>query len=650
MKSSIAVIGAVLALAAGAARAQEGRSQPQSQPEPLPMPAPIAAPADIPYPGVIRLSVDATDLERRIFQVHETVPVAHPGPLTLLYPKWLPGNHGPTGPINKLGGLVVHAGGKALQWTRDPVDVYAFHVDVPEGATSIDLDFQYLSPEGGTQGRVVMTPEALNLQWNTTVLYPAGYFSRDIPVEASVTLPVGWGFGTALEPASARGSTTVFKPVPLNTLVDSPMLAGRYFRRLELDPGGPARVWLDIVADKPDQLDINAAALAAHRNLVQQAYRLYGSHHYDHYDFLLGVSEHVSGEGLEHHQSSEDVVNANYFTDWAEAFTGHDLLAHEFTHSWNGKFRRPADLWTPSFNVPMRDSLLWVYEGQTQYWGFVLAARSGLWTREQALEAIAAQAANYDHRIGRTWRDLEDTTNDPIINMRRPIPWMSWQRSEDYYNEGLLVWLDADTLIRERSGGKRSLDDFARRFFGVHDGSFVTDTYTFDDVVAALNAVEPYDWAAFLKARTTDLDPHAPLDGIGRGGYRLVYTDTPTSFWKANERRRKFTDLTYSLGFMLNREGSMLSVQWDSPAFRAGLTEGAQIIAVNGEAYDADGLKDAVKDAAKPGAGPIELIVKHDNRFRVVAIDYHGGLKYPRLERVTGKASATLDAILAPKP
>jgi predicted metalloprotease with PDZ domain len=614
------------------------------------MPAPIQPPADVAYPGVIRLSVDATDLDRRIFRVHETVPVAHAGPMTLLYPKWLPGNHGPTGPVDKLAGLVVQAGGRRLEWTRDPVDVFAFHVDVPEGASALDLDFQFLSPTGANEGRVVVTPEMLNLQWNTVALYPAGYFAHGVSFAPSVTLPRGWGYGTALELGATNGDTVDFRPVDLDTLVDSPIFAGRFFRRLDLDPEGPARVWLDIVADKPEQLEIGAPALAAHRALVQQSYRLFGSRHYDHYDFLLGVSDHMSGIGLEHHRSSEDATNANYFTEWEQNFSAHDLLAHEFTHSWNGKFRRAADLWTPNFNVPMRDSLLWVYEGQTQYWGFVLAARSGLWTREQALEAIAFQAATYDNRSGRAWRDLEDTTADPITSMRRSQPWTSWQRGEDYYNEGLLIWLDADTLIRERSGGRRSLDDFARAFFGVRNGSWVTDTYGFEDVVAALNAVEPYDWAAFLKARLTTHGPGAPLDGVGRGGYRLAYAETPTNFFKSNERRRRIVDLTYSLGVVVNRDsGALTSVQWDGPAFRAGLTEGAQIVAVNGVAYDQDELKGAIKAAAKPGAGPISLIVKRGDRYSVLAIDYHGGLRYPRLER-TGVGPARLDEILEPKP
>ena len=348
---------------------------------------------------------------------------------------------------------------------RDPVDVFAFHVDVPAGATTLDVNFQFASPVDNNEGRMVMTPDMLNLQWNAVVLYPAGYFARQIMVEPSVRLPEGWEFATALETAASNGGVTTFKPVPLDTLVDSPMFAGRYFKRLDLDPGGPAPVHLNIVADRAELLEVKPEQLEAHRALVQQAYKLYGSHHYDHYDFLLALTDHMGGIGLEHHQSSENGTVPTYFTEWDKNADTRDLLPHEYTHSWNGKFRRPADLWTPNFNVPMRDSLLWVYEGQTQYWGFVLAARSGLLTKQQTLDAIAATAALYDHRVGREWRALQDTTNDPITAMRRPLPWRSWERSEDYYSEGQLMWLDADTLIREKSGGKRSLDDFARTLF-----------------------------------------------------------------------------------------------------------------------------------------------------------------------------------------
>jgi predicted metalloprotease with PDZ domain len=598
-----------------------------------------------PTPGVIKLSVDATDLAHAIFTVHETVPVAGPGPIVLQYPKWLPGNHSPSGPIDKLAGLVVHAGGQRLEWTRDPVDVYAFHVDAPAGATTLDLDFQFLSPVSTREGRVVMTQQMLNVEWNADILYPAGYFSRDIQVQPSVKLPTGWTAATALDAASKTGDVIDYKTTTLNTLVDSPLIAGEYFKAFDLDPGGPARVTLDVIADRPADLDAKPDQINAHKALVQQAYKLYGSHHYGHYDFLLSLSDKMGGNGLEHHQSSEDGTIPKYFLDWDKTPAGRDLLAHEYTHSWNGKFRRPADLWTPNFNVPMRDSLLWVYEGQTQYWGYVLAARSGLMTKQETLDAIAAVAATYDYRVGRSWRAMIDTTNDPIIAERRPLSWLSWQRSEDYYSEGQLIWLDADTLIREKTQGKRSLDDFAKTFFGVENGSFVTKTYTFDDVAAALNSVYPYDWATFLHQRLEGHGPGAPLDGLRRGGYRLVFDAKQSDYLKSAELRRKNTDLMFSIGLSVNKDAKLTDVQWDGPAFKAGATEGQEIMAVNGDAYTSDNLKDAIT-AAKGTSTPIELVVKDKDTFRTVRIDYHEGLRYPHLEREAG-VPARLDDILA---
>jgi predicted metalloprotease with PDZ domain len=406
-------------------------------------------------------------------------------------------------------------------------------------------------------------------------------------------------------------------------------------------------VTLDVIADRPDQLNAKPEQIAVHKALVQQAYKVFASHHYDHYDFLLSLSDKMGGNGLEHHQSSEDGTIPKYFLDWDKTPAGRDLLAHEYTHSWDGKFRRGADLWTPSFNVPMRDSLLWVYEGQTQYWGYVLAARSGLMTKQQTLDAIAATAATYDHRVGRAWRALEDTTNDPIIASRRPLSWLSWQRSEDYYSEGQLIWLDADTLIREKTGGKKSLDDFAKTFFGVDNGSFVTKIYTFEDVVAALNSVYPYDWATFLNDRLYGHAKGAPLDGVTRGGYKLVYDDKQSEYLKSAEMRRKNTDLMFGIGLNIGKDGLIADVQWDGPAFKAGLTEGQQIIAVNGDAYSNDDFKDVIK-RAKGGTTPIALLIKNKDEFRTVAIDYHDGLRYPHLER-EATTPARLDDILEPK-
>jgi predicted metalloprotease with PDZ domain len=622
----------LLAMAAGAA-AQT----------PAPMPAAIAEPQDRPYAGVIRLAVDASDVARHIFRVRETIPVES-GALTLLYPKWGPGNHAPVGRIDSLAGLIIRADGKRVEWTRDTVDTYAFHLTVPAGVRSLDLEFQFLSATDDVQGRIVATPEMLNLQWLSVVLYPAGYFARQITVEPSVQLADEWQFATALEIESTAGATTAFKQVSLEVLVDSPMFAGRHVKRIDLDASGPVPVRLNVFADRADLLEAKPEYLDAHRALVTQAYRLFNSHHYDHYDFLLALSDRLGFIGLEHHRSSENATVATYFTEWDKNPGTRELLPHEFTHSWNGKFRRPADLWTPNFNVPMRDSLLWVYEGQTQYWGYVLAARSGLVTKQQALDQLAYTAAIFSHRPGREWKSLQDTTNDPIVTARRPIPWRSWQRGEDYYAEGELVWIDADTLIRELSNGQKSLDDFARAFFGVDDGEWLTPkTYTFEDVVAALNAVQPSDWAAFLRAR---LDNHdgPPLDGLARGGYRLTYTDTASDYFKKLEAQRKYADFTFSLGFNVGRENKLSDVLWGGRAQAAGLTVGTQLIAVNGEAYEKDRLI-ALMKAAKTDNAPLEFIVKNGSRYSTVRIDYHDGPRYPHLTRDTN-LPARLDEIL----
>ncbi len=619
-------------------------------PQPIPMTPPITAAQDVPYPGTIKLFVDATDTDRRIIRVKQSIPVDKAGPFTLLYPEWLPGNHAPRGPVDKVAGLVITAGGQRIDWTRDPVEVYAYHVNVPQGATSLEVEFQFVSPVSTDQGRIVVTNEMMNLQWNQLALYPAGWFTRQIPVELQLRLPDQWKFGVALDVAGAADGVTTFKPVSFETLVDSPMFAGRYYRQFDLDPGGRSPVKLNVVADREELLAATPEQIEKHRNLVKQADKLYGARQYDRYDFLLSLTDRMGGIGLEHHRSSENGVPPTYFTDWDKHAANRDLLPHEYTHSWNGKFRRGADLFTPDFSVPMRNSMLWVYEGQTQYWGYVLSARSGLLTKQETLEAIASTAATYEARVGRVWRTVLDTTNDPITIARKAEPWTSFQRGEDYYSEGQLVWLDADTLIREKTGGKKSLDDFAKVFLGAEgkfDGSYTPLTYDFDGVVEALNKVVAHDWAGFLKARIYDVAPKAPLDGLARGGYRLVYKETPTAYFKANEARRKNTDLTYSLGVVLSGDGKMTAVQWDGPAFKAGLTNAGQIIAVNGIAYDADRLKAAITEA-KGGAKPIELLVKTAERYRTVQIPYSGGLRYPALERVEG-TPARLDDILTPR-
>jgi predicted metalloprotease with PDZ domain len=612
-------------------------------PQPAPPSPPITPPADIDFPGIIRLSVVATDLARHIFEVTETIP-ARAGAMTLLYPKWLPGYHSPEASIELFAGLVIHAQGEELRWRRDPVEVHAFHIDVPEGATEIEARFQFLSPTSPAQGRIVVTPEMLNLQWNAVLLYPAGYFSRRIMVEASLTLPTGWHYGCALAPSATAGDTTTFETVSLDVLVDSPIFAGQHYRRVALDDRGS--VHLNIVADAPDLLDATEAQIAPHRAMVAEADALFGARHFDRYEYLLALSDELGEIGVEHHRSCETVSVPGYFTEWEASAPRRDTIAHEYTHSWNGKYRRGADSWTPSFERPIRNSLMWVYEGQTQYWGQVLAARSGLWTRDMAMEALAQTAGSYDIRQGRRWRPMSDTTRDPIIAARAPLPWASWQRSEDYYSEGQLVWLEIDTLLREMSGETRSLDDFAARFFGMDDGSYVTHTYDFADVLQTLEALVPNDWHGFLVDKLERKGSDAPLGGIERGGYRLVYQDQPSGYEAASDALSGQVNLMFSLGVTLSSDGTLQEVMWGGPAFHAGLTAGSSIVAVNERTYAPDVVKRAIV-MAKDGA-PLSLLVKSGKRHREVAIDYRGGLAYPKLVAIEG-ARARLDEILAPR-
>ncbi len=619
-------------------------AQSPAGPQPVPLPPPIAAPADMPYPGTISLSVDITNITDHVLNVHETVPVKG-REITLLYPEWLPGTHSPSNPVEKLAGLIVTANGKRVDWVRDRVNMYAFHVSVPQGVTTLEISFQCLAPLDPKHGRI--SSNFADVTWNSVLLYPAGYFSRRILFDPAIRLPEGWKFATALELGSQDVNRIHFKPTTLNTLVDSPLYAGVNYKRVDLSTGADNPVFLDLFADKPADLEITPEELQYHKNLVIEAQKLFNSHHYDHYDFLFSLSDTVGGEGLEHHQSSEDGTRANYFTDWAAGVGGRALLAHEYVHSWNGKFRRPADLWTPNFNLPMQNDLLWVYEGLTDYYGNVLAARSGMRTAEQARDVIAQIAAYFDISLGRTWRPLLDTTNQPIISSHGADreTWPSWQRSYDYYPESDLIWLDADTKLRELSNGSKSLDDFARLFFSIDNGSYITRTYTFDDLVAALNKVQPFDWARFLCARVYDLATQTPKDGITRGGYRLVYNDDQPE-WLKHQDSSRGTSFATSLGFSVDKDNGLENVWWDSLAFKAGITPDMHPEAVNDQKFTVAGLREAIL-AAEKSKQPIKLLLKRGDDFVTVTLDYYGGLRYPHLERVEG-TPALLDAILAP--
>jgi predicted metalloprotease with PDZ domain len=606
--------------------------------------APVAV-ADADWPGTIALQVDASDIDRRIQRVRERIPV-RPGPLVLWYPKWIPGNHSPTGPINQFAGLVVRGNGARIAWKRDDVDMHAFHLDVPAGVDAIDIEFQYLSPTAKDQGRVAMTPDMLDLQWHRVLLYPAGYDTDRVRVEPSLALPRGWQSAGALDIAAREGDVLHYAPVSVTTLVDSPVYAGRNFRRIALDADAKQPVFLDAFADSAEQLDISPPMLAAHRALVQEADRVFGPRPFARYDFLLALSDHFSGIGLEHRQSSENGTGTGYLLGEG-ALADATLLPHEYAHAWNGKYRRPADLWTPNYNLPMRNELLWLYEGQTEYWSIVLAARAGLLTPEQTRETLADLAATQAQRRGHDWRSLQDTMYEGIVEFNdAPQAWESWQRGYDFYNEGALLWLDADTRIRELSKGTRSLDDFARGFFGgARDGETIS-TYDFDDIVAALETVQPGGWGAWLRQR---LDGHEPiLGGIARGGWKLEYDATPNLAVADAEEADEVDDFRYSLGLKIARDGGTIGeVVWDGPAFDAGLARDVVVVAVNGNAYSAKRLKRAVV-AAQSKSKPVELLVRQADRLRTVAIDWRGGQRAPHLVR-DASAPDLLGAILAPR-
>ncbi|WP_428631076.1 M61 family metallopeptidase [Sphingopyxis sp.] len=639
MKKQLLVATALIILAIPAASAQDGNSRPQPVVQPLTIPLP----ADKPYPGTMQLKVDATDVARGIFHVRQTIPVAKAGKLTLLYPEWLPGKHAPRGAIAEVAGFKASAGGKALSWTRQPTDVYAFDIDVPTGTKSIEVAFDFLSPTRTAEGRVVVTPAMMNLQWEQVSLYPAGYFTRQIPVQLEVTLPDGWTGAAALDGLKVAGNRYSFAPTNYEILVDSPMFAGKYFRKWSLGQN----VTLNVVADEAKYLEARPDHIARHAALVSEAVALFGVRHFDRYEFLLALTDELGGIGLEHHRSSENSRNADYFTKWDDNDSERGLLPHELTHSWNGKYRRPDKLWTPDFRTPMQDNLLWVYEGQTSYWDLVLAGRSGMQSKDMILSEWATNAGYYSAQAGRAWRSVEDTTLDPVMAGRKPKPYPSWSRGEDYYNEGSLTWLEADLLIRQATNDAKSLDDFARAFFGGREGDWGQDTYDFDDVVAALNAVHPYDWAGFLRQRLQTPGQAAPVAGIERAGYRLVWRDTPNVYDRDRMAQAKNYDLTHSLGLTIDKDAVATGILWDSPAFKTDIVNGTKIIAVDGTSYSKERLEAAVR-AATDGKTPVRLLVERGGRYRQIDIAYHGGLRWPHLEK-TGSGPDWFDRLLAPK-
>ena len=589
--------------------------------------APAARAADF------TVDVDARDAARRLLHVEQSF-VVKPGAMALSYPKWIPGEHGPTGPNTDVAGLVIRAAGRVLEWQRDPIDMNTVRFEVPAGTTRLEVGFDFLldgSPNGFTAA-AGSTENLLLLSWNQVSMYPGGRSADALTCEASLRLPAGWGFGTALETRSKGAGAVSFAPCSYTTLVDSPVLAGRHFRVVDLSPGDPVPERLDMACDGEAGLAMTEAEIASVRRLMKEADALYGARHFRHYDFLLTLSDHTAHFGLEHHQSSDDRVHERTWLDDDLRRYHSNLLAHELTHSWNGKFRRPAGLATGDFFTPMQDELLWVYEGLTQYLGFVLSARSGIRTPEEAREALAQAAAGLEVNRGRTWRPLVDTAVEAQSLYEARAAWTHWRRGTDFYDEGLLVWLDADVTIRRLSNGQRSLDDFCHRFYGGPNQGPEVKPYTFDDVVKTLNEVQPHDWASFLRERVYAVRPHAPTDGIVNGGWRMAWADSVGPMHKADEEGGKNVIETYSIGVAIDKEsGEVQDVVPGSAADRAGVSPEMKLLGVNGRRWNKEVLRDAV--AAAKASGSVQLLLENQEFFRDARLTYRDGRRYPALAR-----------------
>lgn len=582
----------------------------------------------------VTLKVDATDAPRNILHSTLAIPVS-PGPVTLVYPKWIPGNHRPTGPIQNLVGLHIRAGGKDLDWQRDLVDMYAFSLTVPDGVTELEVSFDTVTWNGKSSAS---SSHVMDLNWNQVIMYPSTGSIGSVAITPSIRLPEGWKFGTSLEPAQQSGSSVTFRQVAMGELVDSPLIAGAHYRQVQLNKtGDPLPNVLDMVAETDAALQISDKDLANFKKLVEEARSLFGARHYERYHFLLTLSNETAHHGLEHHQSSDNGSAEEFFSDPHWHNLDADLLPHEFVHSWNGKYRRPRGLITADYQQPMKGDLLWVYEGLTDYLGDILSARTSLRTPEQWRENAALTAAMLDHRAGRSWRPLQDTATSVQISFNASAQWGDWRRGADYYPEGFLIWLEVDTMIRQQTNGRKSLNDFCKAFLGGPADSLpMVLPYQFDDVVKALNDIAPYDWAKMLRERLDAKAVHAPLGGIENGGWKLVYTDQENVTMSAREKTGDNLDLTFSLGLYLAKDGSVIDVIHGSPAYKAGVGPGMKVIGVNGRKYSKDNIRAALH-AGITDQKPLALLVENADFYTTYSVDYHGGEKFPHLVRVDGK-------------
>jgi predicted metalloprotease with PDZ domain len=594
---------------------------------------------------VMQVAVDATRAAQRYYRVKVTLP-ATPGPFTFVYPDWIPGYHAAAGPIEGVVNLRVFAGATPLDWRRDLVDMYAVHTTVPAGASSIDVDFDLVGADSKNgQTWPVSTPNLAVIEFSNLLVYPQGATAEGTQVQARLNLPEGWKYGTALGLESQQSGTLVFAQTSLYTLLDSPVTAGLYFNVFPLSDDSE----LDVAADGAAALKIVPAILTGMKHLVVEAPALYGSKHYRNYHFLLALTDSIAPDGLEHHESSDNRAPEDYMSD-ADAYrTGADLLPHEYSHSWNGKYRRPGDLYQPDYQIPERDDLLWVYEGLNQYNGELLATRARLLSFRDQLESLAGSAAAMDTQNGRLWRPLRDTADAAPFLYSAPSDWSNIRRgSDDFYTEGDLIWLDADVTIRKLTNGAKSLDDF-EKLWGA-GGSRVpsVNKYTAEDVYQLLNQVAPYDWAGFFRDRVATVQPRAPLGGITGGGYKLVYVDKPSEYQKTQESNDKRVDARYSLGLTIAKDdGTIRDVVGDSAAFRAGLAPGMKILAVDGREWSGEVFHQAL--AAHAGLPvPLELTTSYVSFVRTYQLPATEGERYPHLERVPGTPDL-LSRIYAPR-
>ncbi|MBW6527810.1 hypothetical protein KZ813_13260 [Sphingomonas sp. RHCKR7] len=601
-------------------------------------PAGVPVPLDRAFSGTIALSVDATDVAHKLYTVEVVIPVQAAGAMTLLYPRWEAASHGPSLSVVNLTGFAVFAGARRLAWRRDPLEPHAFHLDVPAGAASVTARYQVVAAARDLTRDLIMLP------WQQLILYPAGWYARNIAVAAMVSLPDGLISHAPLIAGRSADGHLVLPERTLEALLDTPVYAARSATRVSL-AAGDAPVTLTAMAAAAMPPVIPPERVDALRRMVAQTGRVFGTAPFARYDFLVRLGDDLAAGGTEHRAAGEITLPAGYFDDWSRQLLDRDIFPHELVHAWNGLFRTPADLWAPTPNVPQSGSLLWVYEGRTEFWGRVLAARAHLRSKQETLDRLALDAAEVSQRRGRAWRSLADDVNYPAFMLRQPVRWRDWQRRRDYYDEGVLLWLAVEARLRERTGGRRGLDDFAQAFFAGATPNAPTQTYTFEALCVALEAVAQGEWAGFL---TTWLEAHDELDtliGLRALGWNLVYTNTPTETFRQHEAELGGLDLTYSLGMTVMADGRIGAVSWQGSAFTAGLAPGAKILAVSSEPFSTERLLQAVR---RSETVPITLTAEQDGGRRDYHLSYKGSLRYPSLERFAEKADR-LSRLLAPR-